>query len=128
VSISNFNLSTLTPYGGTDSANFGTLEANSSYWFHIYIQATNTNPGLKLGASVSSTGAAPTYSVTRSDFIKVTASTTTSMYGFELMGTLSTTGSALSLVVRVIDATGESGPGTLTFSGTAYIAKVGSIS
>jgi hypothetical protein len=118
----------LTPYGGTDSANFGTLEANSSYWFHIYVQAVNTNSGLKLGAAVSSTGAAPTYSVVRSDFIKVTASTTTSMYGFQLMGTISTSASALSLVVRIVDATGESGPGILTFSGTAYIAKVGSIS
>jgi hypothetical protein len=128
VSISNFTLSTLTSYGGSDSANFGTLEANSSYWFHIYIQATNTSSGLKLGASISSTGAAPTYSVVRTDFLKVTASTTTAIYGFELMGTISTTGSALSLVIRVIDATGESGFGSLTFSGTAYIAKVGSIS
>jgi hypothetical protein len=50
------------------------------------------------------------------------------MYGFEIMGTISTSGSPLNLVIRVIDATGESGPGTLTFSGTAYIAKVGSIS
>jgi hypothetical protein len=64
----------------------------------------------------------------RTDFLKVTASTTTAIYGFELMGTISTTGSALSLVIRVIDATGESGFGSLTFSGTAYIAKVGSIS
>jgi hypothetical protein len=118
----------LTSYGGADSANFGTLEANSSYWFHVFIQAPNTNPGLKLGALISSTGTAPTYSVVRSDFIKVSASTTTSMYGFQLMGTITTTGSALSLVVRVVDGTGESGPGSLTFSGTAYIAKVGSIS
>jgi hypothetical protein len=118
----------LTAFGGADSANFGNLEANSAFWFHIYIQAANTNPGLKLGATISSTGAAPIYSVVRSDFVKVTASTSTLIYGFEIMGTISTSGSTLNLVIRVIDATGDSGPGTLTFSGTAYIAKVGSIS
>jgi hypothetical protein len=117
----------LTAFGGADSANFGNLEANSAFWFHIYIQATNTNPGLKLGATISSTGTAPIYSVVRSDFVKVTATTSTLMYGFEIMGTISTSGSALNLVIRVIDATGDSGPGTLTFSGTAYIAKVGLI-
>jgi hypothetical protein len=118
----------LTPYGGTDSSNFGTLEANSSYWFQIFLQAENTNPGLTLGASISSTGAAPNYSVVRHDFIKVTSSTTVGMYGFQLMGTITTSGSPLSLVVRVVDANGESSPRGLVISGTAYIAKVGSIS
>jgi len=127
VSISDFTLSTLTPFGGVDSANFGTLESNSAYWFHIFIEGQNTNAGLRLGATISTTGAAPTYSVQRSDFIKVTASSATAMYGFEIMGTISTGGSALSLVIRVIDAQGESASGSITFSGTAYIAKVGSI-
>ena len=127
VSISNFTLNTLTPFGGVDSANFGTLESNSSYWFHIFIEAQNTNAGMRIGATISSTGVSPVYSVQRSDFIKVTASTSTAMYGFEIMGTISTGGSALSLVIRVIDALGDSGSGTVTFSGTAYIAKVGSI-
>ena len=111
-----------------DSANFGNLAANSSYWFHIFISAVNTNAGLKLGATVSSTGAAPTYSVVRTDFVKVTSASYFPVYGFEFMGTISTSGSALSLSIRVIDAGGDSAPGALTFSGIAYIAKVGSIS
>jgi len=121
-------LNTVTPNGGTDSANFGTLEANSSYWFQIFLSAPNTVPGLKVGATLSSTGASPNYSVIRTDFSKVTSSSVTSMYGFQMMGTISTSASALSFSIRVIDSTGDSAPSGITFSGTAYIAKVGSIS
>jgi len=94
----------------------------------VFVQAPNTVRGVKVGASISSTGNAPTYSVIRTDFSRVTTSSVTSMYGFQLMGTITTGGSALSLVVRVIDSGGDTGPGSLTFSGTAYIAKVGAIS
>lgn len=128
VQISNFTISTGTPNGGSDSQNFGTLVANSSYWFQVFIQGPNTNPGLKLGASISSTGSAPTYNVFRGDYSRVTTSAVTSMYGFQIMGTITTTTSALSLVVRIIDATGESVSSGITFSGTAFIAKVGAIS
>jgi hypothetical protein len=114
-------------YGGADSANFGTLAANSSYWFQIYISAAATTPGLELGALVRSTGAAPTYNVIRTNFKKVTDSSTVTIYGFYLSGTIKTTGAALSLVVRVIDSTGDSAGGSTVFSGTAYIAKVGNI-
>jgi hypothetical protein len=126
--ISNFEINTITPNGGNDSANFGTLEPNSSYWFQIFVQGANTNPGLKLGASVSSTGTTPTFNVFRGDYSRVTTSGVTNMYGFQIMGTITTSTSALSLVVRIIDATGESGGSGITFSGTAFIAKVGSIS
>jgi hypothetical protein len=34
----------------------------------------------------------------------------------------------LSFSIRVIDSTGDSAPSGITFSGSAYIAKVGSIS
>jgi hypothetical protein len=118
----------VTPNGGADSPNFGTLEANSSYWFQVFIQGPNTNAGLKLGASISSTGTTPSFNVFRGDFTRVLTSGVTNMYGFQIMGTISTSTSPLSLVVRIIDSTGESGPGGITFSGTAYIAKVGSIS
>ncbi len=128
VQIGNFSVSTVTPNGGADSPNFGTLEANSSYWFQIFIQGPNTNTGLKLGASISSTGTSPSFNVFRGDFTRVTSSGVTNMYGFQIMGTITTSTSPLSLVVRIIDSTGESGSGGITFSGSAYIAKVGSIS
>jgi hypothetical protein len=114
-------------YGGADSANFGTLAANSSYWFQIYISAAATTPGLELGAIVRSTGATPTYNVVRTNFKKVTDSSAVNIYGFYLSGTIKTTGAALSLVVRVIDSTGDSAGSSTVFSGTAYIAKVGNI-
>jgi hypothetical protein len=118
----------VTPNGGIDSPNFGVLEPNSSYWFQVFVQGANTNAGLKLGASISSTGTAPSFNVFRGDFTRVTSSAVTNMYGFQIMGTITTTTSELSLVVRIIDSTGESGSSGITFSGTAYIAKVGSIS
>jgi hypothetical protein len=110
-----------------DSANFGTLAANSSYWFQIYISAAATTPGLELGALVRSTGASPTYNVVRTNFKKVTDSSAINSYGFYLYGTIKTSGSPLSLVVRVIDSTGDSGGSSTVFSGTAYIAKIGNI-
>jgi len=128
VQIGNFAINTVTPNGGIDSPNFGVLEPNSSYWFQVFIQGANTNAGLKLGASISSTGPAPSFNVFRGDFTRVTSSAVTNMYGFQIMGTITTTTSELSLVVRIIDSTGESGGSGITFSGTAYIAKVGSIS
>mgnify|MGYP002630473150 CR=1 FL=1 len=128
VAISNFNLSTVTPYGAADSENFGALEPNSSYWFHIFVQAPATVTGLKLGAEVASTGVAPNFSVSRGDFLKVTSSSSTQTYGFQIMGTIATTAAASTLVVRIFDAGGDSSPGSVTFSGTAFIAKVGSVS
>ncbi len=123
VQISNFEINTITPNGGIDSANFGNLETNSSYWFQIFVQGANTNPGLKLGASISSTGTAPSYNVFRGDYSKVTTSGVTNMYGFQIMGTITTTSSVLTLVIRIIDSTGESGGSGITFSGTAFIAR-----
>jgi hypothetical protein len=128
ITISDFNLSTGTPYGAADSANFGALESNSSYWFHIFVQAPAAVPGLKLGAVVASTGVTPTFSVSRGDFLKVTSSNSTQTYGFQIMGTIATTAATSTLVVRIFDAGGDSAPGSVTFSGTAFIAKVGSIS
>ena len=128
VQIDNFAINTETPNGGVDSPNFGVLEPNSSYWFQVFVQGANTNAGLKLGATISSTGTAPSFNVFRGDFTRVTSSAVMNMYGFQIMGTITTTTSELSLVVRIIDSTGESGGSGITFSGTAYIAKVGSIS
>jgi hypothetical protein len=128
VAISSFNLSTVTAYGAADSANFGSLEPNSSYWFHIFVQAPATVTGLKLGAEVASTGVAPNFSVSRGDFLKVTSSSSTQTYGFQIMGTIATAAAASTLVVRIFDAGGDSSPGSVTFSGTAFIAKVGSVS
>jgi hypothetical protein len=127
VSINNFTLSTNTPYGGQNSANFGSLAANSAYWFEIVISATSSVSGLEPGAELMSTGDTPRYSVTRTDFRKITSSTSNKTYGFRIVGTIATTGSPVSLVIHVIDWMGDTASTPLVFSGTAYIAKVGSI-
>jgi hypothetical protein len=127
VSIANFTLSTNTPYGGQNSANFGSLAANSAYWFEIVISATSSVAGLEPGAELMSTGETPRYSVTRTDFRRVTSSTSSKTYGFRMVGTIVTTGSPASLVIHLIDWMGDTASTPLVFSGTAYIAKVGSI-
>jgi hypothetical protein len=120
-------LSTATPFGGQNSANFGSLAANSSYYFEIVITAVSSVVGLESGAELMSTGETPTYSVTRTDFRKITSSTSSKTYGFRIVGTIRTAASASSLVIHMVDWMGDTASSPLTFSGKAYIAKVGSI-
>ena len=127
VSIANFTLSTNTPYGGQNSANFGSLAANSSYWFEIVISANSSVAGLEPGVEIMSTGETPTYSVTRTDFRRVTSSTSNKTYGFRIVGTIATAASTSSLVIHMIDWMGDTASSPLVFSGKAYIAKVGTI-
>jgi hypothetical protein len=127
VSIANFTLSTNTPYGGQNSANFGSLAANSFYWFEIVISANSSVAGLEPGAEIMSTGETPTYSVIRTDFRRITSSTSNKTYGFRIVGTIATTANSSSLVIRMIDWMGDTASSPLVFSGKAYIAKVGNI-
>jgi hypothetical protein len=79
------------------------------------------------GAELMSTGETPSYSVIRTDFRKVTSSTSSKVYGFRIFGTISTRASTSSLVIHLIDWMGDTVSMPLVFSGTAYIAKVGTI-
>jgi hypothetical protein len=74
-----------------------------------------------------STGETPTYSVIRTDFRRVTSSTSAKTYGFRIVGTIHTAASASSLVIHLVDWMGDTASTPLVFSGKAYIAKVGTI-
>ena len=126
VSIANFTLSTNTPYGSAVSADFGTLAANSSYWFEIYVSATSAS-SFEFGANLITSGVSPTVRVMQNNFKKIGDSSWTNNYGFLIIGTLKTSGSAQTFAVRIIDRLADTGGSPMVFSGTAYIAKVGTI-
>jgi len=127
VSIPGFTLSTSSLFGGTVSSNFGNLSANSSYWFEIYISAPASPSYFELGATLISTGDTPTFSVISANSKRAFASTSSFNYGFLIIGTIKTTSAAVNLSVQLIDAGGETSGTPLSFSGTAYFAKVGTI-
>jgi hypothetical protein len=108
------------------SADFGTLAANSSYWFEIYFAATSTL-SFEFGANLITTGVTPSFKVLQNNFRKVGDSSWTNNYGFLIIGTLKTSGTAQTFAVRVIDRMADTGGSPMVFSGTAYIAKVGTI-
>ena len=127
VSIPGFTLSTGSLFGGTVSSNFGNLSANSSYWFEIYISAPANPSYFELGATLISTGDTPTFSVISANSKRAFASTSSFNYGFLIIGTIKTTSAAVNLSVQLIDAGGDTSGTPLSFSGTAYFAKVGTI-
>jgi hypothetical protein len=126
VSIANFTLSTNTPYGSAISADFGTLAANTSYWFQIYVAATSSS-SFEFGANLITTGVTPSFRVMQNNFKKIGDSNWTNNYGFLIIGTLKTLDNAQTFSVRVIDRLADTGGSPMVFSGTAYIAKVGNI-
>jgi hypothetical protein len=119
-------LSTNTPYGSAVSSDFGTLAANTSYWFQIYVAASSAS-SFEFGANLITTGVAPTVRVMQNNFKKIGDSSWTNNYGFLIIGTLKTSSSAQTFSVRVIDRLADTGGSPMVFSGTAYIAKVGNI-
>jgi hypothetical protein len=102
------------------------LAANSSYWFQIYVSATSSS-SFEFGANLLTTGVAPSFKIIGNNFKKIGDSSWTNNYGFLIIGTLQTSSSPQAFSVRVIDRLADTGGSPMVFSGTAYIAKVGSI-
>lgn len=127
VDIPQFTLGTSVGYTFIASDAFGTLKANSAYKFDIYIRANSNTVGLVLGADLLAAGGTLNFSYIRSDSRNANYSTAPASYGFVITGTIQVTGADSSLVLRVIDAYGDSGAAPLTFSGKAYITLVGAI-
>jgi hypothetical protein len=126
VAIPNFTVTTATLYGSAISASFGTLAANTSYWFQIYVSATSVS-AFEFGANLLTTGETPAFKVLGNNFKKIGDSSWTNNYGFLIIGTLKTLTDAQTFSIRIIDRTGDTGGSPMVFSGTAYIAKVGNI-
>ena len=127
VDIPQFTLGTSVGYTFISSESFGLLKANNSYKFEMYVRANSNILGLVLGADVLAAGGVLSFSYIRSDFRNVNYSSAPATYGFLISGTIQINGSDSSLVVRIIDAYGDSGAAPLTFSGKAYITLVGAI-
>ena len=128
VTIGNFTINTSTALGEANSASFGTLQANSSYYFQIYLTGESADDFYDFGARVSSTGQTPEFNFMASRSKLVSNPMKRVVYGVSISGVIKTVGASSNLVVNLIDVTGESSMlGGVTFSGRAYIHKVGTI-
>jgi hypothetical protein len=128
IGIPNFTISTNTPFGVSSSAPFGTLATNSSYFFQIFLNGESNGGTLFFTATLGSTGETPIYNLSASRSPRATLAGKSYVFGVMITGTIKTLGTASTLVVNLIDTTGESADNLgLTFSGRAYIQKVGTI-
>lgn len=127
INVPSFTLQSSIGYTYISSDLFGTLKANSSYRFEIYIRAGSGNTDFVLGTDVIAAGGAINFSYVRSDSRIATYSTALASYGFLITGTIQVGATDTALAVRVIDAYGLTGTNPLTFTGKAYITLVGSI-
>ncbi len=127
-SIGSFLINTGTDLGEANSASFGSLAANSSYSFQIFLTGEAVDDYCDFAARVSSTGETPIYSFISTRSKLVTLPGKQIVYGVYISGVIKTAGAITNLVVNLIDVTGESNSqGGVNFSGRAYIHKVGSI-
>ena len=128
ITIGNFTINTSTALGEANSAAFGALQANSSYYFQIYLTGESADDFYDFGARVSSTGQTPVFNFMASRSKLVSNPMKRVVYGVSISGVIQTVGATSNLVVNLIDVTGESNmQGGVTFSGRAYIHKVGTI-
>jgi hypothetical protein len=127
INVPEFTLQSSIGYTYIASELFGTLKANSSYRFEIYLNAPAGDAGVVLGIDVVAAGGAINFSYLRTDYRKATYSTALASYGFLITGTIAVGATDSALSVRVIDAYGLTGTNPLTFTGKAYITLVGAI-
>ena len=127
INIPEFTLQSSIGYTYIASDLFGTLKANNSYRFEIYLRAISGNTDFALGADVVGAGGAVQFSYIRADSRHATYSTALASYGFLITGTIAVGGTDSAIAVRVIDAYGLTGANPLTFTGKAYITLVGAI-
>ena len=127
IDIPSWTLGSATQYSYSNSSQFGTLLANSSYYFQIHIQGTSVFNSLVLGLDVVSPGSTITFAYSRNDFRYATYSSTFTAYGFDVTGTVKVGTADGAIQVRVIDAFGDTGSNPLSLTGKAYITLVGAI-
>ncbi|MCX6444759.1 MAG: hypothetical protein NTY85_04415 [Actinobacteria bacterium] len=128
INIAAFAISTMIPLGETTSESFGALEINSSYFFQIFLSGESLDDFYDFGARISSTGSAPTFNFAASKSKLVADVSKRIAYGVSIVGTVKTLGTITNLTINIVDVTGESGTrGGVSFSGRAYLQKVGTI-
>jgi hypothetical protein len=128
ITIAAFAISTMIPLGETTSESFGALDINSFYFFQIFLSGESLDDFYDFGARISSTGSAPTFNFTASKSKLVVDVSKRIAYGVSIVGTVKTLGTITNLTINIVDVTGESGTrGGVSFSGRAYLQKVGTI-
>ena len=128
INIASFAISTMIPLGETTSESFGALDINSSYFFQIFVSGESLDDFYDFGARISSTGSAPTFNFMASKSKLVADVSKRIAYGVSIVGTVKTLGTITNLTINIVDVTGESGTrGGVSFSGRAYLQKVGTI-
>lgn len=120
-------LGTSVAYTFASSSTFGVLKANSFYRFDLFIRGASNTVGLVLGLDVLAAGGTVQFSYIRSDSRLATLSTSPASYGFMATGTIEVAGADSALLIKIIDAYGDTGASPVTFSGKAYITLVGAI-
>ncbi len=127
INIPEFTLQSSIGYTYIASQLFGTLKADNSYRFEVYLRAYSGETDIVLGVDVVGAGGAINYSYLRTDSRIATYSTALASYGFLITGTIAVGATDSAIAVRVIDAYGLTGTNPLTFTGKAYITLVGAI-
>jgi len=127
VDIPSWTMSSATPFSFSISDVIGELRAGSNYKFELFIYGTSVLSNLVLGMDVITPNASSMFSVIRSDARFVTHNATSFKYSFLISGTISNIQGQTGIFVRAIDAYGETGGGTLSLTGKAYITLVGAI-
>jgi hypothetical protein len=125
--IPTITLGTSSAFSYATSDSFGSLLANKSYSFEIYLRGNSNLVDLVLGADLVSSGNQLTFTYVRSDFRYSTYSGVFTSYGFIFSGTIQVANADSSIQVRVIDGRGETGATALTLTGKAYITLMGAI-
>ncbi len=120
-------LSSASPFSFSNSETLGVLNPGSSYQFSIFVFGTSTLSNLVLGLDLVAPNANLNYSYLRTEARYASYNSTTYKYAFQISGTVEDIQVLTGLIIRVIDAYGETGGGSLILSGKAYITLVGSI-
>jgi hypothetical protein len=127
IDIPAFTLGTSVPFSYAISTPVGSLLANNSYTFEIFLRGTSGLVDLVLGADLISSGNILKFNYLRSDFRYSNYSSIQTSYGFYFYGAIQISDSNSALVIRILDGRGETGGGALTLTGKAYITLVGAI-
>ena len=127
IDIPTWTLSSSTPFSYATSTAFGLLLANHSYSFQMQIKGSSIFISMVLGLEILSPGNTVSFAYSRNNIRYATSSSISSLYTFDVIGTIKVGDSDGSIQVRVLDGFGDSGTNALTLTGKAYITPIGAI-
>lgn len=127
VDIPSWTLSSATAFSFSNSTTFGNLVANKSYQIHIYISGTSVFNSAILGLELLSPGSSINFSYLRDNLRYSSNSAITTLYTFDVFGTIAVGSSNASIQIRIYDGLGDSGANPITLAGKAYITEIAAV-